>query len=199
MTIKILINKQMHFIGNYIVNVIEPRYGLSTSAKLELAKQNDMPESGLWEFEWQELWHKTDFEYQNIIKITCDNLLQGLIRYAVYTDEDSDQPYLLEILHLEAIPEDERLVSPLGRWLIWYAVQVAFRYCTPSETGELIYLDSTEDAISYYRDIVEMESLGWVSIAPGEDGHAFRFTVAGAKDFCERQTRDYGKPKLCTV
>ncbi|MTJ53058.1 hypothetical protein FJR38_10580 [Anabaena sp. UHCC 0253] len=57
----------------------------------------------------------------------------SLIRYAVYTSEE-DVPYLLEVLHLESVPKDQRLVGPIGSWLIWYAVQTGLEYCIPVDT-----------------------------------------------------------------
>ena len=39
-----------------------------------------------------------------------------------------------------------------------------------------------------------MEALGWVSLAPGEDGYAFQFTFKSATAFCESQAKDYGYP-----
>lgn len=190
----ILTGRQMYSLGDYDVNVTQVTDNISLMARLQPARKEDMPKSGQWQFEWQELWDRSDFEYQNIIKISCNGLLLGLIRYAVYVNQETDKPYLLEVLHLESIPKDERLVMPIGRWLIWYVIEVGLKYCIPDETGTLISLDSTEDAIPYYRDIIKMESLGWVSIAPGEDGYAFRFSITSARDFCNRQTRTYGNP-----
>ncbi len=70
---------------------------------------------------------------------------------------------------------------------------LTLNFCTFNENDEvLVSLDSLEDAIPYYRDIIKMEPQGWVTIAPGEDGYAFQFTVIGAKNFCERQTNTYG-------
>ncbi|MFK0735326.1 MAG: hypothetical protein ACIWVG_30025 [Gloeotrichia echinulata HAB0833] len=110
----------MYSLGDYDVNVTQVTDNISLMARLEPARKEDMPKSGQWQFEWQELWDRSDFEYQNIIKISCNGLLLGLIRYAVYVNQETDIPYLLEVLHLESIPKDERLVMPIGRWLIWY-------------------------------------------------------------------------------
>lgn len=181
----------MYSIGAYKVPV-NTQAQTSIQVRLEPAKEEDMPISSKWNFKWKELWEKTDFEYQNIIKLSYKDTLLGLIRYAVYlTDENI--PYLVEVLHIQSVPKDTRMVAPIGQWLLWYAVQIALNFCTFNENDEaLVYLDSLEDAIPYYRDIIKMESLGWVTIAPGEDGYAFQFTVTGAKHFCERQTNTYG-------
>jgi hypothetical protein len=55
-------------------------------------------------------------------------------------------------------------------------------------------LDATKTAISYYRDKVMMEGLGWTTIVLREAGYAFRFTKQGAAEFLERQQSAYGTP-----
>ena len=184
--------KRMYSIGLY--DVITTAAKISVKSRLEPAAQVDMPSLGQWCFNWKELWKITDFEHQNIIKISSNGFTQGLLRYAVYSDENN-KPYLLEILHLESLPKDKRLIDPIGRWLIWYASETGLKFCIGEEKDILISLDSVEAAISYYRDIIRMEPLGWTNIAPGEDGYAFCFTHAEAKKFICRQTNTYGDPK----
>ncbi|MFO5491600.1 MAG: hypothetical protein ACLBM6_03415 [Cuspidothrix sp.] len=179
-------------IGSYVIPVTTVTK-IPTKAILEPAQKKDMPVSGEWEFAWQELWDKTDFENQDIVKITYDGILSGLIRFAVYSTEDGI-PYLLEVLHLECLRQNKRSIEPLGRWLLWYVVQIGLTLSTVAENDPLIQLDSVEDAIEYYRDVVKMEPLGWVTIAPGEDGYAFQFTRKCAEVFCQTQTNCYGYP-----
>lgn len=182
-----------YLIGTYDVAVTTT--GNSPAiARLEPARKEDMPSPGKWCFNWKALWERTNFDYQSIIKISYNKSILGLVRYAVYLSSETNKPYLLEILHLESTPKDLRLVEPLGKWLMWYAVETGLQFCTPSKDDTLITLDSVEDAITYYRDIIEMEPLGWVTIAPGEDGYAFRFVLKEAQKFCQRQTAVYGYP-----
>jgi hypothetical protein len=191
----------MYYIGDYFVPV-ESRnkipFKLSaipsfTQAKLELAKKEDMPAiGGSWTFAWQEFWDKTDFECEYIIKLTYNNHLLGLVRFAVYSREDNT-PYLVEVLHLECI--SDRLIYPVGRWLLWYVVQVGVKFCVIDENETLVILDSTEKSKPYYEDIVGMEPLGWTTLAPGEDGYAFRFTYNDARVFLQRQTSVFGFPE----
>ncbi|WP_414553098.1 hypothetical protein [Anabaena sp. CCY 0017] len=166
---------------------------IPTTAILEPAQKEDMPVSGEWKFAWQKFWDEIDFENQGIVKITYDGILSGLIRFAVYSNENG-VPYLLEVLHLECLPQNKRLIEPLGRWLLWYVVQIGLTLSTVSKDDPLILLDSVEDAIEYYRDVVQMEPLGWTTLAPGEDGYAFQFTLNCAKAFCQTQTNCYGYP-----
>lgn len=179
-------------IGAYDVAVIKTGT-FFTTARLEIAQQKDMPSSGGWSFNWKRLWEITNFDYQSIIKISYNNSVLGLIRYAVYVSSEGT-PYSLEILQLESAPKNLKLVAPLGKWLIWYAVETALKFCIPDEDGTLVSLDSLEDAIAYYRDIIGMEPRGCVTIAPGEEGHAFRFIEMEARSFCQRQRNIYGQP-----
>jgi hypothetical protein len=39
-----------------------------------------------------------------------------------------------------------------------------------------------------------MQGLGWTTIAPREEGYAFRFTKQGAAEFLKRQQSAYGTP-----
>jgi hypothetical protein len=88
----------------------------------------------------------------------------------------------------------EKAVNPVGFWLLWYALKIGLQHCVGDADGTLIRLDSIEDAIPYYRDKVKMEELGWASLAPGEQGYAFRFTQERAQESCSRVEQEYGCP-----
>ena len=180
-------------IGSYKVPVKNAK-SIVCMATIEIAKEEDMPTDSQWNFCWQNIWKTTNFKYQQIIKISYNLSVLGLLRYAVYEDEE-DKPYLLEVLHLESAPKDLKLVEPLGKWLIWYAVQTALVFCTLGDDDTLVTLDSVEEAITYYEDIIKMEPRGWVTLAPGEYGYAFRFIKSEAQNFCQRQTNTYGQPE----
>lgn|GEM_PF-1022963 len=177
---------------------ISASYGF---VKLEIATEEDMPESredpyqerGGWTCNWKSLWDYTDFNNETIIKLSYQSHICGLIRYAVYHSEE-DVPYLLEIRNLEALPKDRRLISPVGSWLVWYAVQVGLQFCTPDESGVLIFLESYDDAMEYYRDIIQMRYKGFLTISQGEEGHGFEFSTTEARNFCQRQSRYFGTP-----
>ncbi|MFQ4143652.1 hypothetical protein [Chlorogloeopsis sp. ULAP02] len=89
----------------------------------------------------------------------------------------------------------ERLIEPIGKWLIWYATKVGLEYCQGEAEALLIFLVSLDTAVSYYRDKVQMEYLKPVTIAPGEDGYAFRFSRTAAA-FCERHESEQGMPRF---
>lgn len=182
---------------NYKVKVLD-NSGIKLDAYLEPALEKDLPpiNSPDWTFNWREFWQDANFKCEAIIKLYCQGKLLGLVRFALYPHPfPGDAPEYLEILHLQCLSQPRREgVSPVGFWLIWYASQIGLQYCVGEDDGTLIRLDSLEDAISYYRDKVKMEGLGWTTIAPGEEGYAFRFTREGAQEFCSRIEQEYGCP-----
>ena len=183
-------------IGSYHVTVqvqsVEKHFAL-----LSPAVADDMLAN--WTFNWPTLWQNTDFECQGITKLMYAERVWGLVRYGLYPYPGS--PSYLEIEQLEANPISrgetaQRLIEPIGKWLIWYSTKVGLQYC-PTEADEpLIVLAAIESAVSYYRDKVQMEYLGPITIAPGEDGYAFRFSRTAAAGFCQRHESQWGVPKL---
>lgn len=171
--------------------------GAFLDAYLEPANEGDMPSinSNYWTFDWRGFWTKADFDCEAIVKLSYQREVLGLIRFALYPYPfPDDAPEYLEILHLQCVSRDRRLVKPVGFWLIWYAVKIGLKYCVGEDDRTLVRLDSVEEAIPYYRDKVKMEGLGWTEIAPGEQGYAFRFTEEEAEAFCQRLEQYYGSP-----
>jgi len=182
----------VNFIGSYHVKVktlIGERHALITNANI-----GDMP---IWDFDWISLWRNTGFDYQNIVRITCDNILWGLLRYSIFPISESQN--VLEIEQLEAHPKsrgtiDNRLVEPVGKWLIWYASQVALYYCPCNDSDDLLLLSSLTDAFDYYRDVIKLDHIGNAPGVSGEDLYAFRFTRQQATEFCRNHEQQWGKP-----
>ncbi|WP_225895754.1 hypothetical protein [Dendronalium phyllosphericum] len=164
---------------------------------LSQAEKHDMPTN--WSFNWLNLWKNTDFECQNIVKLVYNNEIWGLVRYGLYPYPGI--PCYLEIEQLEAHPISrgktaKRFIEPIGKWLIWYTVKVALKFCKTELEDPLIVLVALDTAMSYYSDKVQMEYLGTATIAPGEDGCAFRFLRNAAVTFCDQQESLRGVPKL---
>jgi len=183
-------------IGSYQVK-IQDRSAGEQVALILAAKEDDMPRD--WSFSWSSLWKNTDFECQNIVKLVYTDRMWGLVRYGLYPYPGS--PKYLEIEQLEAYPtsQDEsadRPIAPIGKWLIWYCIEIALTYCIVPENKPLVVLVSLESAVSYYRDVIMMEYLGPAPGPPGEDLYAFRFSPTAARSFCERQENQYGVPTL---
>jgi hypothetical protein len=181
-------------IGSYQVKVQLQSAG-EDYAMLAPARVEDMPND--WSFDWPGLWQRADFDCQSIVKLVYSDQIWGLVRYGLYPYPGT--PKFLEIEQLEANPTSrgestERLLVPIGKWLIWYSTKVGLQYCMEAANAPLIVLASLPGAVGYYRDIVKMECLGSVTIAPGEEGYAFRFLRTAATDFCQGHESEWGVP-----
>ncbi|MHC5863239.1 MAG: hypothetical protein ACYTXK_40930, partial [Nostoc sp.] len=89
-----------------------------------------------------------------------------------------------------------RLVEPVGKWLIWYCVNVGLQHCPESE--KLVLLFSKAGAFDYYRKI-GMTYKATVDLSPGEKVHEFEFTREGAIEYSLRQEKSYGNPTLIII
>lgn len=184
--------------GNIYEVQIHTRFASKQKALITLARAEDMRTG--WFFDWPGIWQITSFDCQNFIKLVYNEQVWGIARYGLYPFPG--KPRFLHIHELESNPasrdmQANRLVEPIGKWLIWYAVKIGLQYCSETLKEEpLITLESLEAAIGYYRDIIEMQYLGPTSIAPGEDGYAFRFSKSQAEGFCKRQEAQWGVPTL---
>lgn len=173
-------------------NTSEGELGILTPAS-----KLDMPIN--WSCAWSNIWDKMDSDCQAIIKLVYQNQIWGLMRYGIYPYPGT--PKFAEIEHLEANPistgvRANRLVSPIGKWLIWYAIQAACSSCNISDNAPLVILVSLEQAFKYYRDTIEMEYVGATTIAPGEDGYAFRFTKEQAIAYSQRHESQWGTGRI---
>lgn len=166
-------------------------------AVLTPATGEDMPTD--WSFDWPGFWQKTDFDCENIVKLVYEEQIWGLVRYGLYPYPGS--PKFLEIEHLETNPtsrgqKTERLIEPVGKWLIWYAIQVGLRYCAEGVSDRFILLESVEDAFTYYRDIIQMQYIAPKTTPSGEDLYVFRFSREEARAFCLRQESEWTVPSF---
>jgi hypothetical protein len=168
--------------------------GNSTFAVLEEAQEFDMSvfkaENG--RCDWESFWRYADFNCEAIIKITYQQTILGLIRFGLYPYPTDEKPEFIYVSHVECVEKETRLIKPVGFWLFWYATRIALDFCSGDRSGTILFLDSVEDAIDYYRDKVMMEGIGWVSSAPGEDYYAFGFTKEQGEAFCNRVEGKYG-------
>lgn len=164
---------------------------------LSEATQEDIEAvSSILTCDWLYFWSRLDSDCEAIVKLEAGGNVQGLIHIALYPYPlQTDRPEYLEIIHIETIQSPRRTVNPVGLYLIWYAAKTSLIFdCTGNDSGSVVELDALESAIDYYRDKVMMEGRGWVSIAPGEEGYAFRFSQSQAIEFCTRIEQQYGIP-----
>ena len=189
----------MTTIGSYHVKVLIES-NAEEVAFISPATIDDMPTN--WSCNWLNIWNETASYCQNIVKLVYNDQIWGLVKYSLYpyTYPDPSPPIFLEINNLEAHPTSRgdvatRLIEPIGKWLIWYAIQVAFEFCEPKPEAPLIILDALDKAVPYYRDKVQMEYLGLSCSTPGEHLYGFRFSRTAAAEFCQRHETIWGEPK----
>ncbi len=182
----------------YHVNVRNKNSEKQTVACLTPCKEIDILSLNRdnWVCNWQRFWQKADWDCECIIKLSWKGQILGLIHFALYPYPPTNNlAEYVEILHIESCRIQDRDITPVGFWLIWYATKIALYYCEGNSFGSILELDAIEDAIDYYRDKVKMEEMGWTTIAPGEEGYAFKFSQTSAKKYCNRISTKYGMPR----
>ena len=191
-------------IGCYQVQVRTYVFGGKIGRKTAFllpAKELDMPLN--WDFVWKELFEKTRFDAEGLTKLVFQEKVFGLVRYSLYPCPE--KPKYIFINQMEAIPNgsgliSERLVEPIGKWLLWYVIQVALSRCSKDvkDKGDnnLVVLEALDSAFDYYRDKIGMRHLGSSGGAPGEDVSIFAFSWDEAKVFCTEQTKKHGSPNI---
>jgi hypothetical protein len=152
--------------------------------------------NGSWVCDWHNLWKTADFRCEAIIKLSFNEQAKGLLEFGLYPygGMPPKAPEFLEIRNLEALGGNTREITPVGFWLIWYAIQVTLAICDGDSNGSILILDALEESRPYYTDKVKMDELGQVRLSPSEDGYAYRFTEEGALAFCSRLENRYGFP-----
>lgn len=157
------------------------------------AYANDM--SANWSFPWPELWQAASLEGQNSIKLVVAEQVWGLVQYGVYPKPKA--PVFVGIDHLETNPISRgsitnRLVEPVGKWLLWYCVNVGLQHCSGDE--KLVFLFSKAKAFGYYKNKVQMEYKNSVDLGAGEKVHAFKFSRTSATAYSQQQEKLWGVP-----
>jgi hypothetical protein len=188
-------------IGSYQVKVLIES-NIEEIAVISPATIDDLPRN--WSCDWLNIWNGTAFYCENIVKIVYNNQVWGLVKYGLYPYfyPELAPPIFLEINNIEAHPTSRgdataRFIEPLGKWLIWYAIKVAFEFCPVTAVESFVYLEAYPERVPYYRDKVQMEYLGFSRSTPsGEDLYVFRFSRTAAAEFCQRHETRWGKPKL---
>jgi hypothetical protein len=191
----------LSYIGTWRVPVIRQKFQTDT-ATLCPAAFVDMS-SPYFDFQWGQIWQNTCFGWEGIVKLSYESRVLGLIQFSIQPEQEPEndqfiptkQPGFLEVRYLEACQNNEdRLVDPIGKWLIWYAVQIAFHYCEGSKNGSILVLFSIPKACDYYRNQVQMEYESFTTLQQGIETTPFKFTKEGAESYCERLYEEYGRP-----
>lgn len=73
---------------------------------------------------------------------------------------------------------------------------MGLEFCQTQADEPLVILEALDTAVSYYRDKVQMEYLGFARSTPGEDLYGFRFSRTAAAEFCQLHESQWGEAKL---
>jgi hypothetical protein len=153
-------------------------------------------------YPWKQIYSSLHNPYWGeIIKISNEGNIQGFIRYELLPQPEDIDPedieklnhQLLEVKHLETVQTD-RIGEPLGKWLLWYAIQVACVYCSGTANNKLVTLVAVPTSKSYYEKKIEMNYDQSVPLPDGTIGHAFSFSRECAEQFCRKQEIEHGIP-----
>jgi hypothetical protein len=180
----------------------------NSNSQVEYAILSDFSASDLvklpssFGFPWSHINQITDPDWQQIKKISYDDKIQGLIRYEIRPQPEVEDPSdilgldheLIFVLHLETKQGSERLVEPLGKWLVWYAAKVASQVCSGTQNGIFVGLIAIPTAREYYEDKIGMSNNGNTNFPDGSPGYAFSFNQQQAEQFCEQHEQRHGCP-----
>lgn len=180
-------------IGTYCVSV-RTQKTINQKAILAPAQASDMPKD--WTFPWVDIWRSSRTEGQAIIKISVENQVWGLVQYGLYPKNNHQ---FVAIDSLEANPisrgkNANRLIEPVGKWLIWYCVNVGLQHCSGVE--KLVFLFSKAGAFDYYDKKIRMKYTSTVDLGAGEKVHAFEFTRIAAIEYSQLHEKIWGSPTV---
>ena len=149
--------------------------------------------SSEWSFPWEVIYRGTNFEYDDIFKLSDSEKILGLVRFGCFPSQSSFE--YLEIKFIEAISKEKRQGYIVGLWLIWYSIVIALEFDNNSSNSKpryyLIYLKSLPEAIDYYQKKVKMQRLKSMT----EDiSDVFIFTKKQAEAFKSHIEEDIGSP-----
>ncbi|MFM6349535.1 MAG: hypothetical protein ACKPFK_31010, partial [Dolichospermum sp.] len=115
----------------------------------------DDPITGRWIFPWEdELRQSAKSEKRILVKFEYEKKILGLLSYVVGTSQNS-----LVIEHLETEQNiKDRLVEPVGKWLLWYCYKVGISFCLGKDLEDipLILVFSKPKAFNYYKEKIGM-------------------------------------------
>lgn len=176
----------------YEVNVTQD--GKQKSGVLAFAQEEDIP-SG-WTMDWLGIWKSRGSEGTTLAKLSVNKSVVGLVEYAV---SQTDR-YVLFVNHIEARPDSvgknvDRFVEPVGKWLFWYCVNLVLENHKNQDQDPVIVLFATDQAFSYYKDIVKMTYTGESITLNGGKVHVFHFSRKGAEEFASEVSKRYGLPR----
>ncbi|MDX2255928.1 MAG: hypothetical protein NW214_10455 [Pseudanabaenaceae cyanobacterium bins.39] len=161
-------------------------------AILMLINESDEPITDYWSFPWEtDIRKSAKSEKRVLVKFEYKKKILGLVSYVVGRHQNS-----LVIEHLETKQNvQDRLVEPIGKWLLWYCYKVATSFClgTDAKDMPLIFLFSKPRAFNYYKEKIGMTYQKSIRLGEGEV-YAFTDSRIRAEKYIESLITQYGQP-----
>jgi hypothetical protein len=156
---------------------------------------SDKPITGNWLFPWEnEIRQSAKSEKRILVKLEYENKILGLVSYIVGNSQKS-----LVVEHLEARQNmKDRLVEPIGKWLLWYCYKVGVDFCLGTETEDkpLILVFSKPKSFDYYKEKIGMTYKYSLHMTGEGEVHAFTDSRIRAKEYIQSLITQYGQPIL---
>ena len=156
--------------------------------------QSDEPITGNWSFPWEdEIRKSAKSEKRILVKLEYEKKMLGLVNYIIGESRNT-----LVIEHLEAKQNvKDRLVEPIGKWLLWYCYKVGIDFGLGSDVEDtpLIFLFSKPKAFNYYKEKIGMTYKTSTRLEQGEV-YAFTDSRKRAKEYIQSLIAQYGQPLL---
>lgn len=149
---------------------------------------------GSWLFPWEdEIRKNAKSEKRVLVKFEYEKKVLGLVSYIIGKSQNS-----LIIEHLETEQNvKNRLVEPIGKWLLWYCYKVSINFClgTDEEDIPLILVFSKPKSFNYYKEKIGMTYKNSIRLEQGEV-YAFTDSRSRAKEYIQSLITQYGQPIL---
>ena len=131
-------------------------------------------------------------EKRILIKLEHEKKIIGLVSYIVGNSRNS-----LVIEHLETRQNmKDRLVEPIGKWLLWYCYRVGISFCldTYTEDKPLIVIFSKPKVFNYYKEQIGMTYKYSLHMTGEGEVYAFTDSRNRAKEYIQSIITEYGRP-----
>jgi hypothetical protein len=178
-------------IGQVKVPIILKASGEQSYAILIPISDDDKPITGIWLFPWEDEIRKSAKSEQRIlVKLEYESKVLGLVSYIVSGNRNS---LIVEYLEAKRNLED-RLVEPIGKWLLWYCYSVGISFCsgTDIENNPLILVFSKPKSFNYYKEIIGLTYKKSISLGQSEV-YAFTDSRKRAKEYIQSVIAQYGQ------
>lgn len=178
-------------IGQVKVLITLKANGEKSYAILIPINDSDKPITGNWLFPWEdEIRRSGKSEKRILVKLEYENKVLGLVSYILGKSRN-----LLIVEHLETSQNlKDRLIEPIGKWLLWYCYKVGINFCldTDVEDNPLILVVSKPKAFNYYKEKIGMTYKNSIRLDQGEV-YAFTDSRNRAKEYIQNLIAQYGQ------